>query len=598
MKNLFCIALMILSFQFYLTAENSGFPSINLTKSSFQINEPITITVSNGNNPSHKMDWVGLYEADITPNGKPPSIWFVYLPDQGITNGNGQIGFDPSKIPEKFKDRYSVGKKYKFIFAFDDSYKIQASVNFTVNKNNEKIITSYKTFTEKTKAGFKPVLPVKVTLIYNDNSTTEKEIKWNDIDPSLYASAGSFTVKGFSSESGIPVKVNVTVIEGSGPLLHFNVISDIHIKEDDSSGSNVNFKKALKDIEEADFESDALCFAGDFTDNGSEVQYNNFYKIINSAKHPPIYPVIGNHEIRWRNGGYSEAQKRFLDKTGMPAIYYDKWIKGYHFIFLASEKDLKDMAYLSPDQLKWLETKLSEKSDISKPVFVFLHQPLKDTVPLTSASDGYTEKDPTDGVVQDKELKEIFSKYPQTIFFTGHTHMNLTSSNEVYRSNICTMVNTASVSYLWNGPSGGSQGLFIDVYNDKVLIKGRDFTNKEWIPKAQFIVNYSKNGPLPVPESYILSNKLIYEIGEDIAVEFYNGPGNTLDWIGLYNDGAPDSPSIDWQYVDGSKKSEAGIKTGILIFKGGLSKPGNYNVRFFADGGYERICKDIVVTIK
>ncbi len=73
----------------------------------------IVVTIANGNDPPHATDWVGLYEADVTPSGHPPSIWYVYLKDVGISSGKGSLTFDPSMISGDQKGRYHAGA-YKF----------------------------------------------------------------------------------------------------------------------------------------------------------------------------------------------------------------------------------------------------------------------------------------------------------------------------------------------------------------------------------------------------------------------------------------------------------------------------------------------------
>ncbi|MNF05902.1 hypothetical protein D3C80_2057360 [compost metagenome] len=53
------------------------------------------------------------------------------------------------------------------------------------------------------------------------------------------------------------------------------------------------------------------------------------------------------------------------------------------------------------------------------------------------------------------------------------------------------MFNAASVAYLWNNEDvhiDGSQGLYVEVFRDKVLVRGRDFTTGTWIESACFEV--------------------------------------------------------------------------------------------------------------
>ena len=55
-----------------------------------------------------------------------------------------------------------------------------------------------------------------------------------------------------------------------------------------------------------------------------------------------------------------------------------------------------------------------------------------------------------------------------------------------------TLFNSGSVTNLWsnNGEiTGGSQGLHVKVYEDKVVVKGRDYANKKWISDAVFTIN-------------------------------------------------------------------------------------------------------------
>ena len=52
----------------------------------------------------------------------------------------------------------------------------------------------------------------------------------------------------------------------------------------------------------------------------------------------------------------------------------------------------------------------------------------------------------------------------------------------------------ASVGYLWNDDDAGepgSEGLFIDVYEDYLLIKGMDFTLNKWLPYAMYCIPYN-----------------------------------------------------------------------------------------------------------
>lgn len=284
----------------------------------------------------------------------------------------------------------------------------------------------------------------------------------------------------------------------------FSVMSDIHVQAGYEKSIR-RFQSALTDLTRLGF-SDTLVINGDLS-NGMPGDLQTLNKVLKNTPHPQqVYYTIGNHEFfrAWRDfqgnwkksqfpNGESEQQsiQRFLDLTGEKKVYYDRWIKNYHFIFLGSEHyrqtnpSFKEDAYLSVDQLNWLKEKLAEGDHREgKPVFVFLHQPLPYTV---SGSNGWGNER---GVIQSKQLKEILVQHPEVILFSGHTHWELKLPTTLVQ-HVFTMVNSSSVLEPWsnkNEPVQGihSEGLCIEVHRDKVVIKGRDFAKRKWIVNAEY----------------------------------------------------------------------------------------------------------------
>lgn len=117
---------------------------LTISGDSFALDETIDITISNSNNPTHTEDWIGLYEIDESPDGDPCSIWWATLPDLGITDGEGTITFDPRDIPVDNQDRYKAGNDYKFILAYDDTYRIEASDEFSTTESSKNNIALNK----------------------------------------------------------------------------------------------------------------------------------------------------------------------------------------------------------------------------------------------------------------------------------------------------------------------------------------------------------------------------------------------------------------------------------------------------------------------
>jgi hypothetical protein len=70
----------------------------------------------------------------------------------------------------------------------------------------------------------------------------------------------------------------------------------------------------------------------------------------------------------------------------------------------------------------------------------------------------------------------------------------MNSANSMYGGGKnAAMFNTGSVGDLWTPSTDtsfeGSQGLYVQVYGDKVLVRGRDFVTGQWVASAQFVVN-------------------------------------------------------------------------------------------------------------
>lgn len=285
------------------------------------------------------------------------------------------------------------------------------------------------------------------------------------------------------------------------PKLQIPIISDTHIEQDLYKNELI---RALKDYKKIAPNYKAIAFVGDITNQGTIEQYDEFMKILNSYSSSVSEKIIaiGNHEYFEKR----EEDKimlsseiyidRFSEKTGMPGAYYDKSVEGYHFIVLGSEGpepgDISniDYALLSESQYNWLEKRLSKDAEASKPIFVFLHQPIDNTVYGSKYSGGN---------LNDGRLTGILKKYPQVILFSGHSHSILNHEGMVFQDGF-TMVNTGAVSYTLleetNSPQSYSQGLLVDVYDDRIEIKAREFTNGSWIKSHIIYLTPSSGKPV------------------------------------------------------------------------------------------------------
>lgn len=186
---------------------------------------------------------------------------------------------------------------------------------------------------------------------------------------------------------------------------------------------------------------------------------------------------------------WERRMARFAEGTGEAAPYHAHWLGGYHFIFLGSESPHPKDCDLSDGQLVWLRDRLGEEASADQPIFVFLHQPLKNTVAGSMEAQGWH------GVNQDAALSEVLSAYPQAILFSGHTHWQLEAARTMYdgQGRMPSMFNASSVAYLWTDGDEhltGSEGLQVEVHADRVVVRGRDFVRRQWIDGAEYTVAY------------------------------------------------------------------------------------------------------------
>jgi subtilisin family serine protease len=77
--------------------------------------------------------------------------------------------------------------------------------------------------------------------------------------------------------------------------------------------------------------------------------------------------------------------------------------------------------------------------------------------------------------------------------------------------------------------------------------------------------------------------------GATITATVNNGPGNLADWVGLYGTTAPNSPSLDWSYLNGAKVLPGQALTGATLVFTAPTTPGLYHFRLFANNSYTRL---------
>ena len=282
----------------------------------------------------------------------------------------------------------------------------------------------------------------------------------------------------------IGVGVNTTpaydVRDPEACVLNFSILSDSHIEGNNIPRYNV-FAKSLQNVKKNKSGNDAVVFLGDNTMNGQAIESLLFHGAVSALlKGENILPVQGNHDIGNGEGDYDALKNRWYDYTAaffgkkLDRPYYYEVIDGCYFIVLGMEAQEVYEMLVTEEQFAWLEETLALAAESGMPCFVFSHIPVDDAVDETGA---YTDR-----------LTETLAAYNREhdlFCFVGHTHMPLYLFWSFHNSDGFPETYLPRLTELYGeddheiGENTGI-GIEVEVYENEVLIRGRDFLRGEW----------------------------------------------------------------------------------------------------------------------
>lgn len=295
-----------------------------------------------------------------------------------------------------------------------------------------------------------------------------------------------------------------------GCKLSFAAISDIHLR--DMWGFQEVLELGLKDMSKAKDRLDAVAFVGDITDHGYIEMWDRFADATSKydyAKNSLV--VVGNHDTWGPNrDDFSNPvdgvkttfikYNKIVSDRDISEMYYSDVINGYYFIALGSEED-HTSANLTQTQLDWFANEMKKASETGLPIFVFLHQPVIGTHGLPYNWEVDENCDYDDGGIgeENDQVVAILKKYDNVFFISGHIHAGFKNADQSlgvdYASveymendngNNVTLINLPSYMYfdfLRGGHLMPGCGWIVEAYEDKVLIRGRNFATGTYISK-------------------------------------------------------------------------------------------------------------------
>lgn len=254
----------------------------------------------------------------------------------------------------------------------------------------------------------------------------------------------------------------------------FAVVSDIHV-ETNYPDSFRNLSDVLNGIKDGKDISTAV-YTGDNVMNGQLVENFFFYTALRSIKPAENnFVVAGNHDFGNGAGDYYTMRKDFIRNNKLYLgndfgnDYYYNVVDGCYMIVLSSEDPKASDFVMSAEQFNWLEGVLKEADEAGAPIFVFNHFPLR-----------YLDND---SEIHHSQLGPMLRDYGVDLFVHGHIHDDLGADNfyEYYGIN---SINLPRVTETTDYAAG--DGIVVEVYENELLVRGRDFIKGEWIDGLEY----------------------------------------------------------------------------------------------------------------
>ena len=329
------------------------------------------------------------------------------------------------------------------------------------------------------------------------------------------AAAGTVAIGPAPSASALERASKLMVLDDPAPievgvygslLTTMAVLSDTHVDGDEPMYDN-NLSNALNDISQNWENLDTILLNGDITNNGYDFQYDIFSEIAKTAGYSfseSFTCVMGNHDKMGDASHTPESYKAmtsmFFERTGNTSFYFDTYIGGTHVVVLGPDQYISladisssDVFELSETQLAWLSSLLDADEAEGMTSFVFIHEPLKNTV--TDSYPGGWGYD--NSLADDDALHSVIYSHNHTILFSGHTH---SFPDVVHQGGGNLYVGTGSVAYayakdetyLTDDENYDSYGWLVRHHEKAVEFCMRDFLNHEWVSGSHYICALEK----------------------------------------------------------------------------------------------------------
>ena len=254
-------------------------------------------------------------------------------------------------------------------------------------------------------------------------------------------------------------------------VMSFAAVSDIHVETNNPKSFNA-FRDLLEGVKGGE-DIDATVYLGDNVMNGQLLENLFFYLGVRGVMPADKnYVVMGNHDIGNGEGDFTEHKNNFITNNRLYLGndigdgYYYRVVNGCYMIFLASEELTVNDCVMTQQQLDWLKGVLDEAKAADAPIFVFNHHPITYLRGVDSNS-----------------LVNLCKDYDKLVYIHGHIHDQLGADN-FYEVEGIKVINLPRSTEVVDYEPG--DGIVVEVYEDEMLIRGRDFITGEWIEGLEY----------------------------------------------------------------------------------------------------------------
>lgn len=295
------------------------------------------------------------------------------------------------------------------------------------------------------------------------------------------------------SSSSLPSQFLFDSSTYGNKLYSFGALSDVHIDGDgsDERSSASDFSRALKF-----FNSNAslVAISGDLSCESGYNELSLFKDLVDTNATIPVYASRGNHDCRY-------SISNFETYTG-GSLYFEQSYNNDKFIFLGMNAENYGDSCFTTEELDWLETKL--ESYKNQRVFLFFHVFMPNTCGNINNLYPWSGLNTSSSIVS--RFVTMMTNYKNVIYFSGHSHLEFACQRFGANANIfsdgttCHRVHipscaaprkndtgtSSSNTYQYNA---GSQGYLVDVYENCIVLRGRDFIKGKYLPIANYCLD-------------------------------------------------------------------------------------------------------------